>query len=218
MPLRQCEAIAVATSQQFILAMIAIPPDGADRVNDPPGRQTIALCDSGLAGWTTAERATLLQQLRPRRSMNGPIHTAATKQRRVRRVDDGVDLLFRDVAFDNSNSILKICHRCVFSKVSGNPGLGIKRVAAVISFAGNAATVSIRALMTHEESLVLDFLKSSPETSYARKEIARKAIKRSDYELNQHWADQPLQSLVARGLVEIDEGGLYRFNTAGRMV
>ena len=64
--------------------------------------------------------------------------------------------------------------------------------------------------MTNEENIILDFLRSSPQTAFARKEIARKAIRRSEYESNPRWADQPLQSLVARGEVEMDDSGLFR--------
>jgi hypothetical protein len=64
--------------------------------------------------------------------------------------------------------------------------------------------------MTYEECLILDFLRAHPETAFARKEIARRAVKRPVYEANQHWADIPLAALVSKGLVEIDESGFYR--------
>lgn len=66
------------------------------------------------------------------------------------------------------------------------------------------------AVMTHEECLILDFLRANPETAFARKEIARRAVKRTIYEANPHWVDIPLQALVARGVVEIDDSGFYR--------
>lgn len=65
------------------------------------------------------------------------------------------------------------------------------------------------AFMTEEEFCILSFLQGSPETAYSRKEIARKAVRRSVYEENQHWIDVPLNSLVAKGAVELDNG-LYR--------
>jgi hypothetical protein len=68
--------------------------------------------------------------------------------------------------------------------------------------------------MTQEESAIMDFVNGRPETSFARKEIARKAVRRSDYELNQHWANQPLSALVARGLLEMDDSGFYRLPQA----
>ena len=63
--------------------------------------------------------------------------------------------------------------------------------------------------MTQEEISVLNFLKRSPESLFARKEIARKAVKRSAYEENPHWADQALAALVAAHEVEVDDSGLY---------
>jgi hypothetical protein len=63
--------------------------------------------------------------------------------------------------------------------------------------------------MTHEETLILNFMKERPDTAFARKEIARKAVKRSEYDQNQHWLDQPLAALVASGTVEIDDSGHY---------
>lgn len=64
--------------------------------------------------------------------------------------------------------------------------------------------------MTYEELIILDFLKAYPKTAFARREIARKAVKRRVFEENPQWADQPLQTLVARGLVIIDQSGFYK--------
>ena len=64
--------------------------------------------------------------------------------------------------------------------------------------------------MTHEELAIMSFLGVNPECYAARREIARKAVKRAVFEENPHWADAPLTSLVDRGLVEQDESGHYR--------
>ncbi len=64
--------------------------------------------------------------------------------------------------------------------------------------------------MTYEESAIMTFLGGSPECYVARREIARKALKRTVFEENPHWADAPLASLVEQGLVEQDDGGHYR--------
>jgi hypothetical protein len=63
--------------------------------------------------------------------------------------------------------------------------------------------------MTHEEFIILEFMKQFPGTALSRKEIARKANRRSEYEANQHWADQPLAALVATGAIEINDSGHY---------
>ena len=65
--------------------------------------------------------------------------------------------------------------------------------------------------MTADEITILNFLKESPENYFARKEIARRAVRRQVYEQNQHWADAPLAALVGRGTVEQNESGFYRF-------
>jgi hypothetical protein len=44
----------------------------------------------------------------------------------------------------------------------------------------------------------------------ARKEIARKAVKRTVFEENPHWADAPLASLLNQGIVEQNESAQYR--------
>ncbi len=65
--------------------------------------------------------------------------------------------------------------------------------------------------MTQEEYAIVLFLQSTPETFYARKEIARKAVHRRVYEENPHWIDVPLAALVARGAVEQNDNGQYRW-------
>jgi len=56
----------------------------------------------------------------------------------------------------------------------------------------------------------MNFLKGSPDAYVARREIARKALKRTVFEENPHWADAPLGSLVDQGLVEQNDSGHYR--------
>ena len=64
--------------------------------------------------------------------------------------------------------------------------------------------------MTFEEQAILSFLGGSPGAYVARREIARKALKRAVFEENPHWADAPLSALVDRRLVEQDESGHFR--------
>ena len=107
MPRGQSETTSVAAREQFLLAMRSVPPHGTDCVDDPFGRQTVAFRDFGLAGCTSVQCAAFLQQAWAGCAMNGPIHAAASEQTRVRRVDDGIDLLSRDVAFDDLESIIQ---------------------------------------------------------------------------------------------------------------
>jgi hypothetical protein len=67
--------------------------------------------------------------------------------------------------------------------------------------------------MTYEEIAVLNFLKGSHDAFVARREIARKALKRTVFEDNPHWADAPLSALVDRHLIEQNESGHYRIKS-----
>jgi DNA-binding IclR family transcriptional regulator len=64
--------------------------------------------------------------------------------------------------------------------------------------------------MSYEELAIINFLKGSPDDYVARREIARKALKRTVFEENPHWADAPLTTLVDQGLVEQNESGHYK--------
>ena len=65
--------------------------------------------------------------------------------------------------------------------------------------------------MTEAEFTILSFLQSSPESFFARKEIARRAVRRQEYEENPHWADAALAGLVLKDLIEQNQSGQYRF-------
>jgi hypothetical protein len=63
--------------------------------------------------------------------------------------------------------------------------------------------------MSDEESIILDYLKANPESAFAKREIARRAVRRVVYEQNPRWVDAPLQGLLNRKLIEVDQGGNY---------
>ncbi|MSU58788.1 MAG: hypothetical protein EXS35_11580 [Pedosphaera sp.] len=67
--------------------------------------------------------------------------------------------------------------------------------------------------MTHEEVSVLEYLKGSPDSYYGRKEIARRAIRRTEYEENPRWAEAALTSLVDREVLETNDSGAFRVKT-----
>ena len=69
--------------------------------------------------------------------------------------------------------------------------------------------------MTQEETAILQFLTGSQEEYYGRKEIARKAVHRSEYEANPHWVDAPLASLLVQGMLEQNDSGQYRIRRSG---
>ena len=64
--------------------------------------------------------------------------------------------------------------------------------------------------MTYEELAIMNFLKGAPNDFIARREIARKALKRAVFEENPHWADAPLSTLVDTGVIEQNDSGHYR--------
>ena len=64
--------------------------------------------------------------------------------------------------------------------------------------------------MTYEEIAIVNFLKGSGDSYVARREIARKALKRTLFEENPHWADAPLAGLVDQGVVGQDDSGHYK--------
>ena len=67
--------------------------------------------------------------------------------------------------------------------------------------------------MTYEETAILFLLKGSPSVYLARREIARKALKRAAFEENPHWADAPLTSLLDLDLVEQNDSGHFRMKS-----
>jgi len=66
--------------------------------------------------------------------------------------------------------------------------------------------------MTTDEHVILQFLRAYPDTAFSRKEISRKAVKRTVYEENPRWAETPLASLLGQGLLETDDSGYYQIN------
>jgi hypothetical protein len=67
------------------------------------------------------------------------------------------------------------------------------------------------AMLSDAENRVLDFLSGNPETFFNRKEIARKAVKRREYEEDPNWSQAALPALVERDLIEQNDSGHYRF-------
>jgi len=66
--------------------------------------------------------------------------------------------------------------------------------------------------MTDDEIQIVTFLRGAPESDFARREIARKAVRRKVFEENPHWVDVPLASLLSKGIVEKQENGLFRIS------
>src|SRR5437763_6826289 len=73
-------------------------PHRADGVNHVLRRQIVAAGRLGIAGGAAAQPAALLQQTRTSRAVNGAIHSAATEQRTIGGVDDGIHREASDIA------------------------------------------------------------------------------------------------------------------------
>ena len=80
-------------------------------MNDEASRQTITACNLRFPGQTTSERAAFDEQFGARRAMNRAIDTTTAEERRVRRVHNGIDVQFSDVALDDLDSAVGILHR-----------------------------------------------------------------------------------------------------------
>lgn len=65
--------------------------------------------------------------------------------------------------------------------------------------------------MSTEETVVLGFLEESPETWYSRREVARKAVRRSEWEENPNWAAGAISGLLSRGKIEENSSGSIKF-------
>jgi len=69
--------------------------------------------------------------------------------------------------------------------------------------------------MTPEEQCIINFLKSCPQSFFARREIAREAVRPHVYEEDQNWANGPLASLLGQRKVEQNDSGQYRITGSG---
>ena len=101
MLLAQFDRTAIAGGEQIVLAEGAAIPHRPNRVNHMLGRQAIASGDLGVACLAAVEHAALGHELRPRGTMDRAIDAAAAEQRRICRVDDGVNAQAGDVGNDD---------------------------------------------------------------------------------------------------------------------
>lgn len=82
----------------------AAVPDRADGMDYVFGRQTISARDLRIARVAATERTAFVEQLRPGGTVDGTVHAATTQQRRVGRVDDGVNAQCRNVSDEDFQS------------------------------------------------------------------------------------------------------------------
>ena len=100
MLLSQLKARTIAGGEQLRLAVIAAVPDGADGVDDVFAGKRIRAGELCLTGLAAAEPQALREQPRPRRTVDAAVHPAAARQRRLRRIDNGIHRHFRYIVAD----------------------------------------------------------------------------------------------------------------------
>lgn len=66
--------------------------------------------------------------------------------------------------------------------------------------------------MTAVEMEIVQFLQSSRDSFFARKEISRRARSREEFEESPHWADAALGSLVSQNIVVQNDSGHYKLS------
>ena len=64
--------------------------------------------------------------------------------------------------------------------------------------------------MNDEQTIIINFLKCSPEAWFGKKEIARRGGKRKEFEDNPRWSEEPLRELIAQHVVEENTDGQVR--------
>ena len=96
------QRMAVAGGEQRRFAVLSVAPDGADGVDDVPGRETEAGGDFGLPCGAAVQGTTVGQQLRPGGAVNGSVDSAAAQEGIVGGVDDGVDGQCRNIGTDDT--------------------------------------------------------------------------------------------------------------------
>ena len=99
--LAQLDNADIARGQRLILTRLPTMPNRPNGMDHMTRRQAITGGDLGAAGLTAPEPAAFGQKRRPGRPMDRAIDTTTTEQRRICRVDDGVNVQRRDIGDDD---------------------------------------------------------------------------------------------------------------------
>jgi hypothetical protein len=105
MPGGEGETVAVAGSEQPVLAALPAAPNRADGVDHVACRQAEARGDLRLSRLATAKFDTSRSELRTCGTVDGAADATARGQHGVGGIDDGIDVEPGDVAFDNLNAV-----------------------------------------------------------------------------------------------------------------
>jgi hypothetical protein len=94
------QRLPIARGQRFGLAIVAAPPHGPNRVDDPSGSKHEPRRCLGLPGSTAPQMSTEVHQFGTGGQMDRTVDPSATKQRRVGGIHDGINRFTGDVAKD----------------------------------------------------------------------------------------------------------------------
>src|SRR6266576_1404129 len=97
---RELDSTPMARCEQRGLSLAPAAPDRADGVKHVLRGKCAARGGFHVSGVAASEKAALLEDRRPSRSVDRAVDTAAAEEPRIRGVDDRVDLLLGDVTQD----------------------------------------------------------------------------------------------------------------------
>ncbi len=98
----------IAGLEHCVLIVVTPSPDRPNCVNHVPGFEIEPLCYSGGPRRAPSKAQTCFQKFRSSPSVNRPVHAAAPTHRRVRRVDNDVNIRVHYVATDDNNAWLLV--------------------------------------------------------------------------------------------------------------
>lgn len=101
---RDLKAPSVGAREKLRLMFVATLPDGANGVNDVAGFEVTSGGDDGVADGATADFEAFFVNLRTAFGVDGAVGAVAFVQAPVGGGDDGVGVLFGDVAGDEAQS------------------------------------------------------------------------------------------------------------------
>lgn len=125
------EGVAIAGGQQVAFVAVVLTVDRPDSMDDVLGEEEAGGRDRGFAGRQSLRICGApqgfagLSDRGPAGAMNGAIHSAASKQRSIGRIDDARDVLPCDVALENHHPAIQKCVHDDYNNVEGWPCFAI---------------------------------------------------------------------------------------------
>src|SRR5262245_37538532 len=101
MLVREFQAPAIATGEQFFLPAPFPAVNGTDRMDHILRRQIVSPGNLRVAGLATTQSAAFFKQFRPGCAMDCPIHAASAEKRGIGGIDDRINLKLCYIALDD---------------------------------------------------------------------------------------------------------------------